>query len=273
MDETVKIHWFPGHMAKAVRELGAYVKAADVVIYVLDARTPASCINPDFASVIGDRPVLYALTKADLADPAQTAAWLKKLPAAVALDATMSGAAREILPLVDKLAAKKREKWAAKGVLYIPRAVVIGVPNTGKSTLINNLCKKAKTKTGDKPGVTRGRQWVKLESVDLLDTPGALPHKMEDVEAAKKLAFVGCVKDEVIDLTALAGELIKTLNAMDPGILSRRYGKPVSSLADAAEARGYVRAGGNSDTERAATALIGDLRAGRLGRITLDSAL
>lgn len=271
----MNIHWYPGHMAKAMRELEQNIKAVDLVLYVLDARIPGSCINPDFEEYIAGKPVLYVLCKQDIADPKMTDKWVRALSAdgreACAVNAAESRAFKLIMAKVKELSLRKSELWRQKGLNYCPKAMVIGIPNCGKSTLINNICQKARTKTGDKPGVTRGKQWVRLEFIELLDMPGLLPHKFDNKEAAMHLAFAGSIKDEITEHAELAAELIACLNSIDTNILAVRFKAGINSVNDIARMRGYVLKGGEYDLDRAALSVLDDFRKARLGRITLEA--
>lgn len=276
----MNINWFPGHMAKSMRLLEENVKLVDVVVYVLDARVPRSCINPYFNQMLGAKPVLYVLNKADLADPKATAEWLTELNRdgnnAISLNAASSIKSNTVIKTIKNLAAEKIEKWQAKGVKFTPKAMVIGIPNCGKSTIINSLCGSGKTVTGDKPGVTRGKQWVRIEgSIDLLDTPGTLPKKFDDEIAGEHLAFVGSIRDTIIDTASLGLKLIDKLNQIDRNILISRYnvlnsGTNIMILEQIALARGNILKGGEIDFERTANMLIDDFRKCRLGKITLE---
>ncbi len=277
------IQWFPGHMAKSLREIEANLPLADVVLYVLDARAPRACLNPVFNEMAAHKPVIYVLNKADLVTGASVSAWVGELSqggrAAVAVTGTASGAAQKILPLIQKMAAEKRAKYQNKGIRISLRGIVIGVPNTGKSTLINTFCGKAKTVTGNRPGVTRGKQWVRVsEYFELLDTPGTLYPKLSDQAAARHLAYIGSIKDEVTDIPALSRDFLGELSALCPSALKDRYGvvydgDPDTAFEEIARARGLLHKGGAPDTERAAAAVLDDFRKGRLGKIALETAL
>ena len=275
------IHWFPGHMTKSLREIEASLRLADIVLYVLDARAPFSCINPAFDALVQHKPVIYVLNKADLAPEQAVTAWKARLSGAdrsvVALSGTASGSAKKILPLIQKSASAKIEKYRAKGINAALRGMVIGVPNSGKSTLINNFCGNAKTVTGNKPGVTRGKQWVRVnEYFELLDTPGTLYPKLSDQTVARRLAYIGSVKDEVVDSFALACAFIEDVGQIAPDALKARYGTESGAdvrltLEQIAQSRGFLNRGGEPDTGRAAAAVLDDFRKGRLGKICLDS--
>jgi ribosome biogenesis GTPase A len=267
-------------MAKSLRMIDEHVAAVDAVFYVLDARAPASCLNPQFDRALEKKPVVYLLNKADLAEPAVTAAWERALTGerarAVSLNAGVSKSAAALLPLIRTLCAAKLEKYRSKGANATLKAMVLGVPNTGKSTVVNNLCGKYKTVTGDRPGVTRGKQWVRVAPyLELLDTPGTLYPKFIDRTTAWRLCFIGSVKDEIVDTGELARRLIEELTAGHAGRLQKRYEADEAQasavvLEQIAKARGFLLKGGESDADRAAAALIDDFRKGRLGRISLE---
>lgn len=274
------INWYPGHMTKAIRMIEENIRLVDALVYVLDARAPLSCINPDFERYITRLPVVYVLNKADLADQAATAAFRKTLTsdriAAVSTNAAASKSCSVIVSELTRLCADKIERFKTKGVRANVRAMVLGVPNTGKSTIVNNLVGKARAVTGNKAGVTRGKQWFKVNDyVEVLDTPGTLYPKLSDQTVARRLAFLGSVKDEVVDACELGYELIGELTAVKPLEIKERYGFEPSGDGNAdleriAKARGFLLRGGEPDYERAANALIDDFRKGRLGKITLD---
>ena len=275
----MNIHWYPGHMTKSMRLIEENLRLVDVLVYVLDARAPKSCINPQFDKLIGMRPVIYVLNKADLADKTATTQFVKALSGArsavLEMNATASKSAAAIAATAKKLCAEKLERYRNKGVKASIKAMVIGVPNCGKSTIINNLCGAAKTVTGNRAGVTRGKQWVRVNDYfEVLDTPGTLYPKLEDQRAARRLAFIGSIKDEVVDTRELALELIDELQRVAPNALQDRYKTAATgeqALTDIGRARGFVVRGGEIDEDRAATALVDDFRKGRLGAITLDS--
>ena len=256
------------------------IKTVDAVVYVLDSRAPFSCINPELDRLSEGRPVIYVLNKADLVESSDSAKWATKLSrtgaGAVVLNSTATNAAKVLADKLRTACAAKIDRLKNRGVTAVIRAMVIGVPNSGKSTLINNLCGKAKTITGNRAGVTRGQQWVKIApTLEVLDTPGTLYPKLDNRETALNLAFIGSIRDEVLDIHGLAIELIKRLSGS--GALERRYGTtlsddPVESLRKIAVARGFLVKGGDADTERAAYAVIDDFRKGRMGKIILEKA-
>lgn len=281
----MKIQWYPGHMTKAIREMEQNVKLVDLIIYVLDARAPSSCQNPQFAEVIGSKPIIYVLNKADLADEAKTKFWQKYFSAenavSVSLVSTMTNAGKIIKDEMTKLLAKKLERNRQKGITMPLRAMVIGVPNCGKSTLINNLCGKYKAVTGDKPSVTRNTQWVKIAgNIELLDTPGTLWPDFENDEIAHNLAYINAIREDVLDVSELSLDFISKMLLDYPDNFLSRYGleydeeKPaVEYLGDVCEARKFVTRGGEYDWERGARAILDDFRKGRLGPITLDNPI
>lgn len=270
-----KIQWFPGHMTKAMRMMESTVPLADGIIYVLDARCPAASFNRKLLKMSGSKPVLYVLNKADLADERADA--LMKIIGgnAVKINAANANSKRDITAAIEKLIAEKRERNLAKGYNKTFRFMVVGVPNTGKSTVINLLAGAKRTVTGDKAGVTRGKQWIRLGSFELLDTPGTMPPSFDNQSLALRLAYVGSINDDILDLDDIALELLGELYEKYPGRLEERYGitggTKLEMLDCVCKRRGLVLRGGEYDYERAERAVIDDFRKGRLGRITLDS--
>lgn len=271
----MNIQWFPGHMAKAIREAEQNLKIVDAVIYVLDSRAVRACINSHFLNLIGNKPVLYVLNKADLADQKINKEWVQHLSSngnlAVSVIATKSGGARVIIPEIKKLVSNQIQKWQKKGINYIPKVMVAGIPNTGKSSIINSLCGAGRTKTGNRPGVTRGKQWVRVDNIiDMLDTPGVLAPKLDDMDLAKHLAYIGSIKDDILDVVELSREFLMEMNNRFKDNLIKRYGNNTETLEDIAKSRGYLIKGGELDIERTAVAVLDDFRSGRLGNISLE---
>ena len=274
-----KINWFPGHMHKALKEMESEIKNVDAVIYVLDARAPLACLNPSFIKLIGEKPVLYVLNKIDMADTSKLEAVKKSLQtetsSVIELNSTASGALNKVTSLLNKLCEKQITKFKNKGVNYFVRAIVLGVPNSGKSTLVNNLCGNARAITGNKPGVTKGKQWVKLSNnIEILDTPGTLWPNLENERVAHQLAYIGSIKDDVLIVEELALDLIADLKEEYPELLSVKYGinvndTPLEIMESIAELKKHLMKGGDIDYERTAKAIVDDYRKCRIGKITL----
>lgn len=275
-----KINWFPGHMQKALRMMEAEAKNVDALIYVLDSRAPFACLNPEFVRIIGSKPILYVLNKIDLADEKKIKEIKTKLPGenklVIELNSTASGAIGLVTSSLNSLCKATIEKYKNKGVNYFVRAMVLGVPNCGKSTLVNNLCGSKKAITGNKPGVTKGKQWVKLSNnIEILDTPGTLWPNLIDEGEARKLAFIGSIKDDVVEIEQLSLFLLEALLKTYPKELEERFSvqvenkTPLEIMEEIAERRKYVVRGGEIDYERTAKAILDDFRKGRIGKITL----
>lgn len=277
------IQWYPGHMKKARELVEENLKLVDVVVELLDARIPAASANPMLREIIGDKPRVVALNKKDLADEKMTKRWLEhfrdeKLPA-VALDSVTGKGMRELLSLIEKAAKYRTEKLVSKGVAARKaRVMVLGIPNVGKSSLINRLAGAAKAKTADKPGVTRAKQWIRIGAdVDLLDTPGILWPKFEDPEVGLRLAFTGAVNDEIYDMENVAHLLLAALRRDHPERLQERF-KFKEELPETTEAlmdaigrkRGCLLKGGRIDLEKVQHILLSEFRMGKFGKISLD---
>jgi len=279
----MNIQWYPGHMTKTRRQMEDDVKFVDIVAEVVDARIPISSRNPDIDSMVGDRNRMIIFNRCDQADPAETARWLswyaQRGYAVLETDAK-SGKGVNRFAQVIKLALKdKIAAWQAKGQVGRPvRVMVVGVPNVGKSTFINKVARKKSAKAGDRPGVTRGKQWVSVDNgLDLLDTPGILWPKFEDEKIGMHLAFTGAVKDEIMDSEALACGLMELLRDRYPNALTDRYKilphgelQGWELLEMAARKRGMLISGGEVDTERMSKVLLDEFRGGKLGRFTLE---
>lgn len=265
-------------MTKAMRMMKENASLCDGAIIVLDARCPASSFNPKLKTVFAGKPVLYVLNKSDLSEGAEECVKIIKSSggAAVALNATQSGCRRQLLSACAAVVSEKRERAMQKGYARTFRFMVLGVPNTGKSTVINLLSGAKRTVTGDKAGVTRGKQWIRLDGFELLDTPGTMPPAFENQTFARRLAYVGSINDDILDFDDIALALLSDMAAKYPARLEERYGitdfsAPLSMLDEVCVRRGFVLRGGDYDYERACRAVVDDLRKGRLGPVLFDS--
>lgn len=279
------IHWFPGHMAKAQRMITKQLSLIDVVVELLDARIPISSANPMIAEIVGDKPRVVALNKADLAETARTTDWIHYFRSqgltTVSIDAASGRGMKELVNKVEQEASEKIAKLTAKGIKGRPvRAMILGIPNVGKSSLINRLLGTATAKTGDKPGVTRGQQWLKVgKNLELLDTPGVLWPKMDDQEVAFKLAVTGAIKDDIYDMEKVIIRLLEILRDNYSDRLRERYKLTQEPLPEDAQEllsligakRGCLRSGGIVDEEKARRIILTDFRSGKLGQFTLDN--
>jgi ribosome biogenesis GTPase A len=272
----MSIQWFPGHMAKARRLLTEQLRWVDVVIELADARIPFSSRNPMLINLIGNKPKLILLNKADLAEPLWTAKWLEKLRVSgpvYAVSATSGSGIRQIVPELESMVKAKQAKQAQKGIRpQMIKVMIVGIPNIGKSSLINQLTGGSQAKTGNKPGVTKGNQWIRIhERVELLDTPGMLWPKFEDPEAARKLAILGAVKDEVFDNEELSIWMIDWLTKYFPKTLQRYQKSEMEvTLESIGRQRGCLLHGGRVDVLKAAQIFLRELRSGQLGPLTMD---
>lgn len=275
------IQWYPGHMTKAMRMMEEEVKLVDSIIYVLDARAVNASLNPSFDKLLNNKTVLYVLNKSDLVEKAHMDIWLKELKSqgkkVLSVNSTASGISNSIVNALREINAEKIDRYKLRGVNRSIRCMVIGIPNCGKSTLINALCGSKRTITGDRPGVTRGKQWVVLaKGIELLDTPGTLAPSFENQEIAKHLAFIGSIKEDIVDLNELALELIGFLKENYSEQLLSRYkldelsDDNIVNLERIAATRGFILKGGIYDIERAAKAIIDDVRKLRLGKIIYE---
>ena len=273
--------WYPGHMTKAKRMMQENIKLIDLVIELVDARVPMSSRNPDIDELGKNKARRILLNKADLAEEKQNDAWVEYFKAkgfsVVKVNSKKGGGIKSIQGVIQEACKDKIERDRKRGILNRPvRAMVVGIPNVGKSTFINALAGKACAKTGNKPGVTKGKQWIRLnKNVELLDTPGILWPKFEDQTVGLRLAFIGSIKDEILNTEELATEIIQFLKKYYVGVLAEKYAiieadDPYQCLADIAKSRHCLLRGNELDTAKAATLLIDDFRDGRLGRITLE---
>ena len=273
--------WYPGHMTKAKRMMQENIKLIDLVIELVDARIPISSRNPDIDELGKNKARLVLLNKADLAEDKWNDAWAEYFKAkgysVVKVNSKKGGGIKFIQGVIREACKEKIERDRKRGILNRPvRAMVVGIPNVGKSTFINALAGKACAKTGNKPGVTKGKQWIRLnKQVELLDTPGILWPKFEDQAVGLRLAFIGSMKDEILNTEELAAELIKFLGTYYPDVLPEKYAvepdeDPYVVLHQIAKNRNCVVRGNELNTEKAAMLLLDDFRNGRLGRLTLE---
>ncbi len=279
------IQWFPGHMAKTKKLVQENLKLVDVVLELLDARIPMSSRNPLLIQLAAGKPRIIVLNKADLADPRLTHEWEKYFTtqgcAAVAVDSIKGAGIKKIPLLVQQLAGNKTISLGSSGRLpRPPRCMIVGIPNVGKSFFINRLVGRRTARTGNKPGVTRGRQWIRLGGMDLLDTPGILWPKFEDPQVAYHLAVTGAIKEEVYQVEEVALELLHWFVQHCPEVLVKRYGftEPLSQnpgdiLASLGQKRGFFQQGMKVDRKKSAVHLLKEFREGKLGRFTLEIPL
>ncbi len=299
------INWYPGHMDKALRMMETELDLIDVAVYVLDSRAPFSCVNPCFSQLLKSKPIVFVLNKADLVQEKDLLKWQKYFSGenktCIVLNSTESNSSKKLLDAIKNLHIKKLVKNEKRGVTIPLRMMILGVPNCGKSTLINNLCGKGKTITGDKAGVTRGKQWVSVASnLEVLDTPGTLWPNLDNTKIAHNLAYIGSIKDDVLDISSLALDFLIDLLCLDKSILENRYNLKIDlspvlhvlqqkqELAgeiyeqddlkmfalglyeDICVKRGFILKNKEYDYERCAKAILDDFRKGRLGKIILD---
>ena len=287
MDDIKDVNWFPGHMRKALNDVSENLKLVDIVYETCDARIPFSSRNPELSKIIGSKPRIVILNKADLADPKETERWISYLKSngvsAVSMDANHKKGMDQLLKVTKELCSDLLSRAAAKGRIGRPiRVMVVGVPNTGKSTLINGLCGRKVAVTGDKPGVTRAPKWVRTEGqLDLMDMPGVLWPKISTKRSQLVLTATGAVKTEVTDTVEISYETIKLLLERYPDLLCERFkiAKPgdedyieddYERFLEMARKRGCILSGGRVDEERFSKVFLDDLRQGRIGRITLE---
>ena len=279
----MNVQWYPGHMTKAKRQMQEDLKLIDLIIELVDARVPLSSRNPDIDKLGQNKSRLILLNKADLADDRQTEAWKEYFQKqgiyVVKVDSRNGAGMKTIQNVIQEACREKIERDRKRGIKNRPiRAMVAGIPNVGKSTFINTFAGKACAKTGNRPGVTKGKQWIRLnKNVELLDTPGILWPKFEDQQVGMRLAFVGSIKDDILNMEELALELINYLRENYPGMLNGRYGiseegAAVEVLGELARARGCLKRGEELDYTKASGVLFDDFRSGKIGRITLEWA-
>ncbi len=285
MSEAQTIQWFPGHMTKTKRQIEKSLKLVDVAAEIIDARIPVSSRNPVLNGLIQTKPRVILMNKCDMADPVQTGRWIdyyktQGIPA-IAIDCRTGKGLNGFIPLVKDVLSDRIASWEAKGMVGRQiRVMIVGIPNVGKSSLINRLAKNSKANVEDRPGVTRSNQWFTIgKGFELLDTPGVLWPKFEDKAVGEKLAFTGAVKDEVIDTEHLASRLLEVLSGSYPRELKARYKLDDTDIADLkgyemleviGRKRGMLISGGEIDLERASIMILDEFRSAKLGKITLE---
>lgn len=281
----MNIQWFPGHMAKTRRLLTENLKLVDVVVELLDARIPASSKNPEIDSIVKNKPRLIVLNKSDMADPEISREWARwyksKGMYVIFVDSIKGKGMNQLKNQLKVLMKDKFERDKQKGRIFRPiRTMIVGIPNVGKSTFINKIAGRAVAVTGDRPGVTKGKQWIRLNpEIDMLDTPGILWPKFDDKNTALNLAFTGAIKDEIYDVTEVAASLAEKLSKDYPGLLSDRYKledenrKGFRLLEAAGAKRGCILPGGEIDMQRIAVVMLDEFRGGKIGKITLEKPI
>lgn len=285
LTQTPSIQWFPGHMAKTRRVMKESLGLVDIVVELRDARIPKSSRNPEIEKIVGDKPRLVVFNKADIADPAVTKMWQDYYKShgvrTLALDCRSGKGLKELVPAVRETLADLLAKRRARGMESRPiRMMIVGVPNVGKSSLINRLAGGKKVKVEDRPGVTRGKQWVRLENgIELLDMPGVLWPKFDDKQVGERLAYTGAIKDDVYDLEWVAMRFLALLRERYPQLLEERFKVTAEESADlepydllelVGRKRGMMMSGGVVNTERAAITVLDEFRSGKIGRISLE---
>lgn len=294
MSEVTAVQWFPGHMAKTRRLMQANLKLVDAVVEITDARIPYSSRNPEMDTLVGVKPRLVILNKCDAADETVTSMWIDHYKRrgihVLATDCRSGKNVNRFLPILKELLAEQIERWNIKGMTGRPiRIMIVGIPNVGKSSFINKLAGAKLAKVEDRPGVTRGKQWVSLGSgeIELLDMPGVLWPKFEDKDVGERLAFTGAVKDDVLDIEYLSSRLLQLLLERYPESIVSRYQVSLDNLPDEEEdltgcgvgyellqrigkKRGFLVSGGEINTERAAITVLDEFRSGKIGRFTLE---
>lgn len=288
MSEAQTIQWFPGHMTRTKRQIEKSLKMVDIVAEIIDARVPVSSRNPILKKLIGNKPRLILMNKSDMADSAATARWIayykQKGVKAIALDCRTGKGVNGFMPAIREVLQDQIARWEAKGMTGRPiRVMVVGIPNVGKSSLINKMCRggnAGKADVQDRPGVTRQNRWFTIgKGFELLDTPGVLWPKFDDPIVGERLAFTGAVKDDVVDVESLASRLLEVLRETYPQAMAARYkleGLDLSEMQGyellelVGRKRGFLISGGEINTERAAITVLDEFRSGKLGKITLE---
>ena len=285
--DNINIQWFPGHMTRTKRKIQSQLKLIDAVAVLLDARIPYSSCNPDLRSIINNKPRIVILNKCDMADPSETKKWLKVFKdnniSAIALDCKTGKGLNAFIPTVKNVLADRIKAWQSKGMTgRTIKVMVVGIPNVGKSSFINRMAKQNRAKAEDRPGVTRGNQWFTVsKGFELLDTPGVLWPKFDDKLVGERLAYIGSIRDEILDTEGLACRLLAYLRDNHGSALCQRYKLSEEEIKDKqsyellamiGRKRGMLISGGEIDTERAAATVLDEFRSATIGKITLDKA-
>lgn len=278
----MSINWFPGHMAKTRREIKENLKLVDAIIEIRDARIAYSSSNPDIEDICSEKPRIILFNKSDLSEEYVTKKWVNKLSddktRVLSVNCLTGSGLNKIKPTLEELLKEKHDRLKSKGVVnIITRVMVVGIPNVGKSTFINRMAKNSAAKTGDRPGVTKSKQWIKTKmGIELMDTPGVLWPKFEDDTVGLNLAFTGAIKDEIMDVEELALKLIERLQSTHGSRLVERYKlkeldeNPLTNMDNIGKKRGAIISGGNIDYNRVAVMLLDEFRGGKLGPISLE---
>ncbi len=273
--------WYPGHMTKAIRQMKEDIKLIDIVVELVDARVPNSSRNPDIDSLANNKARIIILNKSDLADSGKNAEWIEYFKEkgfyVVAIDSRKKSAIKEVSKIIDKACAKKKERDLKRGIKNRPiRAMVVGIPNVGKSTFINTYAGRASAKTGNKPGVTKGKQWIRLnKNVELLDTPGILWPKFEDKQVGFNLACIGSMNDNILDNSEIANGIVELIINNYPGLIGDRYDVDESQdivdiIDNIAKNRNCIKKGEEIDYNKTYNLIIDEFRSGTIGKVTLD---